>query len=186
MVCPRCKASVHNLLVKAGYEVLTVELGEATISQDLTDEQLSKVENKLRILGFELITDRRIELIEKVKTLIIDSVYWRDDQPEILVNYSEYLSSRLHREYHYLSNLFAEIEGISIKQYLIRQRIERAKELITYGELNFQAIAQRLHYRNIHHFSNQFKRITGMSPTAFKLLKNRKRENINDLGGKIK
>lgn len=186
MVCPRCKMSVRDTLLKAGYEVQSVELGEAVIKEELTDKQISKLDVQLKVHGFELIKDRKTELIEKIKNLIVELVHWSDSKPQVPIKYSDYISQKLDREYHYLSGLFSEVEGITIEKYFILQRIERAKELIVYGELTFQAIALRLHYRSIHHFSNQFKAITGMSPTTFKELKERKRKNIDDIGKRDK
>lgn len=185
MVCPRCKMSVRHTLLKAGYKVVSVELGEAIINEELTDKQLLKLEAKLKALGFELIKDRKSELIERIKNLIVELVHYSDNKPEPIINYSEYISKKLNREYHYLSTLFSEAEGISIQKYFILQRIERAKELIAYDEQTLQAIAYRLHYRSIHYFSNQFKSVTGMSPTAFKLLKEKKRKNIDEIGKKL-
>lgn len=184
MVCPRCKMSVRDTLLKAGYGVVSIELGEAIINEELTDKQLLKLEAKLKVHGFELIKDRKTELIERIKNLIVELVHWSDNKPEMIINHSEYISKKLNREYHYLSTLFSEEEGISIEKYFIAQRIERARELIGYGDLTLKAIAHRLHYRSIHHFSNQFKGVTGMSPTAFKLLKEKERKNIDEIGKK--
>ena len=184
MVCPRCKMSVRDTLSKAGFQVKSVELGEAIIAEELSDKQLLKLETALVNNGFELIKDRKAELIEKIKNLIVELIYWSDDKAPLLINHSDYLSQKLKREYHYLSGLFSEVESITIEKYYINQRVERAKELITYGELPFNVIAHKLKYASIHHFSNQFKSITGMSPTTFSKLKKKKRIEINKVGKK--
>ncbi len=181
MVCPRCTMSVKAVLVKQGLRVKSVELGEAEIENDLTQKQLSAIENKFSKLGFELIKDHRLEVAEKIKNLIVELVYWSDDQEPINIKYSDYISQNLKLEYHYLSGLFSEVAGITIEKYMINQRIERAKELISYGDLTLQAIALKLNYNSIHHFSNQFKSITGLSPTAFTKLKEKKRKGINEI-----
>lgn len=172
------------MLLKAGYRVHWVELGEAEIQQQLTGEQLADLETQLKTLGYELVKDHREELVEKIKNLIVEMIYWSDDKPPVLIKYSAYIARKLNRDYHYLSNLFSEAEGITIENYFIGQRIERAKELIAYGELTITAIAHRLGYRSLSNFSNQFKSVTGMSPTAFYLLKEKKRKNIDEIGRK--
>ena len=181
MVCPRCKMTVRDSIVQQGYTIKTLELGEVNIGEELNDKQLTNLETKLNAFGFELIKDRKAELIEKIKNLIVELVYWSDEKEPMLLKYSDYISQKLNREYHYLSSLFTEVESITIEKYLINQRIERAKELITYNELTFQAIAQKLHYGSIHHFSNQFKTVTGMSPTAFKKMKTQSRKTIDEV-----
>ncbi len=146
------------------------------MKDELSDKQPQTLEKKLKASGFELIKYRKAELIEKIRSLIIEIVYWSDDKPPITQKYSDYTSQKLGREYHYLSGLFSEVEGVTIEKYFILQRTEHAKELIVYGELTLQSIAKKIHYRNIHHFSNQFKSITGLSPTAFKKLKEKSEE----------
>lgn len=181
MVCPRCTMSVKSVLVKAGLNVKSVSLGEAVVDDNLTEKQIQSLEIKFQKLGFELIKDRRIEIAEKIKNIIVELVYWSDEKEPLRTKYSNYISEKLNLEYHYLSNLFSDVAGMTIEKYLINQRIERAKELIAYGEKSFQEIASLLNYGSIHHFSNQFKSITGLSPTLFKKLKDKKRKGINEI-----
>lgn len=181
MVCPRCKMTVRDTIANSGFHVQSVELGEVVIKENLNDQQLETLESKLSAFGFELIKDRRAEIVEKIKNLIVELVYWSDDKEPLRIKYSDYISKKLNREYHYLSGLFSEVESITIEKYFINQRIERAKELITYGEMTFQAIAEKLQYKSIHHFSNQFKSVTGMSPSAFKKLKKQSRKTIDEV-----
>jgi len=179
MVCHRCKLAVEQVLTNSGYHVQQVELGEVTIDEDLDNAQLKALNLQLKQLGFELIDDRKAKLVEKIKNLIVDRVHHHQDIPG--VNLSGYLTDQLHYEYNYLSNLFSEAEGTTIEKYYISQKIEKVKELLIYDELTLSEIAYRMGYSSVAYLSNQFKRETGFTPTAFKNIKDYKRRNIEEL-----
>lgn len=179
MVCNRCKMVVQNELEKLGYQVNSVELGEVDIVGEMSDLQKSTVEQHLQTFGFELIDDRKSRTIEKIKSLIIDLVHHHDSQ--LQTNLSDYLSQHLSQEYSVLSTLFSEVEGKTIEKFFISQKIEKVKELIIYDELSLSEIADRLHYSSVAHLSNQFKKVTGFTPSYFKSLKFRKRTQLDKL-----
>lgn len=179
MVCSRCKMVVKNELIKFGLQPSSVELGEVIISEELDTLKKEQLNQALLSLGFDLIDDKKSKVIEKVKTLIIDLVHNRNN--ELNTNLSEYLSSNLFQDYNSLSNLFSEVENTTIEKYFILQKIEKVKELLIYEELTLSEIAYQLNYSSVGYLSNQFKKITGFSPTYFKLLKNKKRRQIEDL-----
>ena len=181
MVCNRCKLAVKGLLEEMGYQVLSLELGEVEIAGDPEKEELLQINEKLIALGFELIDTRTSRIIEKIKTLIIEMVHYKSE-PEQL-KHSAYIASKLNYDYTYLSKLFSEVEGITIEQYFINQRIERAKELIVYDELNTSELADVLHYSSVAHFSTQFKKVTGMTPTQFRMLHRKPRAPLDEVGG---
>jgi AraC family transcriptional regulator len=179
MVCNRCKWVVKTELEKLGHEVMVINLGEAELKNDITDSQLAAIDQKLQEFGFELINDKSSILIEQIKTLIIELVR----HPEELEkqNLSQYLSQQLHKDYSSLSKLFSEVSGITIEQYFILQKIEKAKELIVYDELNLTQIADELGYSSVAHLSNQFKKITGLTPRHFKELKHKHRKGLDEV-----
>jgi len=179
MVCNRCKWVVKTELEKLGHQVMTVQLGEVEMKEEATAPQLKDIENKLQEFGFELINDRSSVLIEQVKTAIITLV----QQPDQLEkqNLSQYLSQHLHKDYSALSKLFSEVTGITIEQYFILQKIEKAKELIVYDELSLTQIAWELGYSSVAHLSSQFKKITGLTPRHFKALKHHQRKSLDEL-----
>lgn len=179
MVCSRCKMVVKAVLEKSGFKTLYVDLGEVGIDGDLSKEQLHELSISLKALGFELIDNKKSKTIEKIKNAIITLVHHSDDH--IGVNLSAYISSQIHQDYNYLSNLFSEVEGTTIEKYFINQRIERVKELLVYDELSLSEIANELGYSSVGYLSNQFKKITGFTPSHFKTLKENKRRNIEEL-----
>lgn len=179
MVCSRCKMVVKSELEKLGLSLFSVELGEVETTAIITDTQKKEISEHLRLFGFELIDDKKSRTIDKIKTLIIDLVHNKNN--DINTNLSDYLVSHLHQDYNTLSNLFSEVESTTIEKYFINQKIERVKELLMYDEMNLSEIAFMLNYSTVAHLSNQFKKVTGFSPTYFKQLKDKKRKQIEDL-----
>lgn len=171
------KAELENL----GLHPLVIELEEVIIEQqELTKEQQVKLADVLRAVGFQLIDDKRSKLIEQIKTFIIDTIHYKEEQPK--KNFSELIAKHLHHDYSYLSNLFSEVEGITIEQYIINQRIEKVKELLMYGELSLSQIAFELGYSSTAHLSNQFKKLTGLTPSKFKQMGRHSRQSLDDVG----
>jgi AraC-like DNA-binding protein len=179
MVCRRCKMVVKSELEKLGLHPFAVELGEVKIHEDDIDLVKEELTKNLILLGFGLMDDKKSIVIEKIKTLIIELVH--DKNNELKTNLSDYLSEQLSQDYNTLSHLFSEVEGITIEKYFIAQKVEKVKELLMYDELTLSQIADQLNYSSIAHLSNQFKKITGFSPSYFKQLKDRKRRQIEDL-----
>lgn len=179
MVCNRCKMVVKSELEKIGLHPLTVDLGEVYLEGELTADEKQLVNRVLTEVGFSLIDDKRSRIIEKTKNLITELVYQKNN--ELNTNLSDYLADFLRLDYSYLSNLFAQIENITIEHYYISQKIERVKELLVYDELNLSEIADMLHYSSVSHVSKQFKKVTGLSPTHYKLLKENKRKPLDEL-----
>lgn len=179
MVCDRCVMVVKSELEKLGLHVISIALGEVELEKDCTESQKKEVLERMRSLGFDLIDDKKSKTIERIKTIVIELVY--DKKKALTINLSDYLSNDLGQDYSALSNLFSEIEGITIERYFITQKIERVKELLTYGELTLSEIAIQLHYSNVAHLSNQFKKTTGFTPTYFKQLKVKTRKQIDDV-----
>lgn len=177
MVCNRCIMVVRNELEKLGLSIKDIQLGEVTLENDLSDTQKESVDAVLEPLGFERIDDRKSRIIEKIKNIIIDLVHYKDG--EIKTNLSDILSNRLHHDYNYLSNLFSEVEGTTIEKYFIAQRIERVKELLVYDELSLSEIAFRLNYSSVAYLSNQFKKVTGLTPSHFRQVKAGKRKPLD-------
>ena len=179
MVSLRCKMVVKSELEKLGLHNNTIGLGEAEITEEISPEQMASLRIALEKTGLELMDDKKSILVEKIKTIIIEMVHYTDDQ--IKINLSDYLSEKLNYNYTYLANLFSEVKGITIEQFCIAHKIERVKELLIYDELNLTEIAWKLHYSSVAHLSNQFKRITGLSPSHFRNLKNKKRRTLGDI-----
>lgn len=179
MVCGRCIMVVQKLLEDSGHTVLNVQLGEVTIATTPDKEEKVKLQNKLSDLGFELIDDIKSRIIEKIKTLIIDLVHHHD--VELKKNLSDIVSDSLNHDYTYLSNLFSEVEGTTIEKYFIAQKIERVKELLVYNELSLSEIAYKLNYSSVAYLSNQFKKITGLTPSHFKQIKANKRKPLDEV-----
>jgi AraC-like DNA-binding protein len=180
MVSNRCKLVVKEVLKKHEYHFILVELGEIEIMENLTTIQLSQLKNDLLVYGLELMDDKRSILIERIINAIIELVHNTNDM--VNINHSDYISEKLKMDYTYLSNIFSEVKGITIQQYIITHKIEKVKELIMYGELNLSEIAYQLHYSSVAHLSNQFKKITGLTPSHFKQLKDKRRSPIEDIG----
>jgi AraC family transcriptional regulator len=181
MVCHRCKLVVRAELEKLGLHPVTINLGEALLEEkQLTGGQLQALSKALQAVGFELIDDKRSKLIEQVKTFLIDTIHYRDEQP--LKKFSELLSQHLHHDYSYISNLFSEVEGITIEQYIITQKIEKVKELLMYDELSLSQIAFKLGYSSTAHLSAQFKKITGLNPSKFREMGVRGRMSLDQAG----
>lgn len=168
MVCDRCKTAVRQELEKLGLHPQKVSLGEVTILEDkLPDALQQQLDAALFSLGFERIDDRKARLVESVKRKVIERVH-HSDNIDRKFNWSTILSDELHYEYNYLSNLFSGLEGITLEQYIIRQRIERVKELLLYDELNLSQIAEKMRYSSVAHLSAQFKKVTGLTPSQLK------------------
>ncbi|RFM30141.1 helix-turn-helix domain-containing protein [Deminuibacter soli] len=169
MVCTRCKMVVRSTLEELDIPFTVVELGMVQMPAELSAESRIKLSASLEKAGLELMDDNRSVLIEKIRLVIIELVYYSEDP--LQVNLSVHLSEKLNHNYTYLANLFSSIKGITIEQYFITQKIERVKELIVYDELNLTEIANLLHYSSIGHLSNQFKKVTGLSPSHFRKIK---------------
>lgn len=179
MVCSRCKMVVREQFEKAGFPPFTVELGEVEIREEPDSVQLQQLSLDLQALGFEIIDDRKSQLIEQIKNAIVTLIHHSEEVPK--TNLSDFIAGKLHYDYTYLSNLFSEVEGTTIEKYLIAQRIEKARELLMYNELTLAQIADRLGYSSASYLSNQFKKLTGLSPTFYKSLKENRRKNIEEL-----
>ena len=179
MVSLRCKMLVKAELEKLNIAYKNVELGEAEVEDDLTDKQKLDLKTVLAKSGLELMDDKKAMLVEKIKRVIIEMVHYADEFPEI--NFSVFLSEKLNHNYTYLSNLFSEVKGTTIEHYIILHKIEKVKELIVYDELNLTEIAFKMNYSSVAHLSNQFKKITGLTPTFFKKLKNYRRSSLEDM-----
>lgn len=179
MVCSRCKIVVKSVFENMGINPVSVDLGEVELKNDLEESQKNELLKNLRAFGFDLIDDRKSKIIDKIKTLIIDLVQNKNN--DLKTNLSEFLFQQLHQDYNTLSNLFSEVESITIEKYFINQKIEKVKELIIYDEMSLSEIAYSLNYSSVSHLSNQFKKVTGFSPTHFKNIKTIKRKQIEDL-----
>jgi AraC-like DNA-binding protein len=175
----RCKMVVKEELKKLGLHFIIVDMGVVDIMENITAEQREQVRNNLLKSGLELMDDKKAVLIEKIKNVIIEMVHYRDELPKI--NFSDYLSEKLTHDYTYLSNLFSEVQGTTIEKFIISHKIERVKEFIIYDELNLSEIAWKMHYSSVAHLSNQFKKNTGLTPSHFKKLKNKRRKMIEDV-----
>lgn len=180
MVSARCIAAVKEELKKLGLHFIVVDLGEIDIMENLSEEQRELLKEGLYNAGLELMDDKRAVLIEKIIKVIIEMIHHSNEN--IKVNFSEYLSEKLHYDYTYLSNMFSEVKGITIQQFIIIHKIERIKELLLYDELNLTEISYKLNYSSVAHLSSQFKKETGLTPSHFKQLKDRRRTPIEELG----
>jgi AraC-like DNA-binding protein len=170
---------VKSELDRLGLHYIFVDLGEVTLKEDLSADQMKKLDKGLRKSGLEVMDDKKSMLIEKIKNIIIEMVHYSDGQ--LKKNLSDYLTSKLNYDYTYLANLFSEVQGTTIEQYYINHKIERVKELIIYDELNLKEIAFKLHYSSIAHLSSQFKKVTGLTPSHFKNLKHKRRISLENL-----
>lgn len=166
MVCNRCILVVRNILQGLGAEIAHVSLGEVVLSKELSDDTLKQLSSQLESVGFRIIDDRRMRIIEQIKNCVRDLVHQKDG--ELRLKLSEYLVQNIHLDYTYLTSVFSESEGTTIEKYLISQKIERVKELLTYDDLSLNEIADKLHYSSAAHLSSQFKKVTGLTPSYFK------------------
>lgn len=180
MVCSRCKTVVRQELEALGHQVLTIELGEVVLETPATDMQLDLISERLQTHDFELLSDKKQQLIERVKTAIVELVHLQNDGLRRM-KHSDYITEKVSRDYRYLSTLFPEVEGITIEQYLINQKLERVKELLVYDELTLSQIADLLNYSSVAHLSAQFKSITGMTPSQFRKIRDKKRKPLDEV-----
>ena len=172
MVSLRCKMIVKTELEKMGFHLTTLELGEVEIRENLSAKKTNQLKAAFLQFGLELMEDKKSMLIEKTKNIIIEMIHYSDEPPSL--NFSDYLSEKLNYDYNYISNLFSEVKGITIEHYIIAHKIERAKELLIYNELNLTEIAYKLHYSSVAHLSKQFKKVTGLTPSFFKNMKHKR------------
>jgi AraC-like DNA-binding protein len=179
MVSIRCKMMVKSELDRLGIRCMKVELGEVDIMDQMTPDQLQLFRDGLSKAGLELMEDQKAILIERIKTIIIEMIH-HDGEP-IKVNFSNFLSEKLNHDYTYLANLFSEVTGTTIEHYIINHKIERVKELLIYDELNLTEISYKLNYSSVAHLSTQFKKVTGLTPTFFKQLKQKKRSTLENV-----
>ena len=171
---------VKEELKKLGLHFIVVDLGEVEIMENISAEQREQIKTALLKSGLELMDDKRAMLIEKIKNVIVEMVHYAEDLPK--TNFSDFLSEKLHYDYTYLSNLFKEVQGTTIEQFIIAHKIESAKELLIYDDLNLTEISYKLNYSSVAHLSNQFKQITGLTPSHFKQMKNKRRIPIEEIG----
>lgn len=179
MVCDRCKMVVKSELFKIGASPIRIDLGEIELDKELSQIQYQNLNDNLKEFGFEIIDKSDARIIEKIKTIIVDLVH-KSNEP-VKINYSTFIEDKIKRKYNYLSNLFSEIEGITIEQFIILQKTERVKELLVYDELNLSEIADKLGYSSVAYLSTQFKKTTGLTPSHFKKVKNKKRLSLDNV-----
>jgi AraC-like DNA-binding protein len=180
MISNRCKLAVKEELKKLGLHFIVVDLGEIEIMENISTEKRAMLQKGLMASGLELMDDKKAILIERIKNTVIEMVHHSDEI--IKINFSEYLSEKLSHNYTYMANLFSEVQGTTIEQFIISHKIERIKELIIYDELNITEIAWKMNYSSVAHLSSQFKKVTGLSPLHFKQLKDKRRTPIEDIG----
>ena len=183
MVSTRCKMVVKEELKKIGLHFIIVDLGEIEIMENISEEKRALLRKGLANSGLELMDDKKAILIEKIMNVIIEMVHYSEEMPK--VNYSDYISEKLHHDYTYLSNIFSEVKGMTIQQFIITHKIERAKELLLYDEYNLTEISYKLNYSSVAHLSNQFKKVTGLTPSHFKKLKEKRRNPIEEIGDEL-
>lgn len=179
MVSIRCKMMVKQALKDLGLRFFVVDLGVIDILEEFTDEQKEVFRKVLSQAGLELMDDKKAMLIEKIKNVIVEMVHYSEDLPK--TNFSDYISEKLQYDYTYLANLFSEVQGTTIEQFIILHKVERIKELIVYGEMNFTEIAHKMHYSSVAHLSSQFKKSTGLTPSHFKNMKVKRRKPLEDI-----
>jgi len=171
---------VKEELKKLGLHFILVDLGVVDIMENITASQREQIKTALLLSGLELMDDKKAMLIEKIKNVIVEMVHYTDELTK--VNFSDYLSEKLNYDYTYMANLFSEVQGTTIEKFIISHKIERVKELIIYDEYNLTEIAWQMHYSSVAHLSNQFKKITGLTPSHFKQMKNKRRSPIEEVG----
>ena len=179
MVCPRCIDAVENVFNDLNVEVLSVQLGEVVIENDLVASQKVQLSEALTAKGFELLEDQKAKLISAIKSIVIEQVFYKKEN--LSTNFSDLLSEKLNHEYSSLSRLFSSTEGVTIEKFILKQKIERVKELIFYKELTLSQIAYEVGYSSVAHLSTQFKKETGMNPSEFKKLKESRRNSLDSI-----
>jgi len=179
MVSIRCKLIVKAELERLGLQHGVVDLGEVEIKEGITQVQREKLAAALKKTGLELMDDKKAILIERIKNVVIEAIHYSDEA--LKVNFSDHLSEKLNYDYTYLANLFSEVESTTIEHFIIKHKIERVKELLVYDELSLTEIAYKLHYSSVAHLSNQFKKVTGLTPTFFKTLKDKRLGGLENI-----
>lgn len=179
MVSLRCKMLVKEELKKLNLHYILLDLGMVEIMEDIIPEKREILKKRLFESGLELLDDKKSILIEKIKNVITEMIHHRDDLPKN--NYSDYISGKLKYDYTYLSNIFSEVKGVTIQQFIIYHKIERVKELLLYDELNLTEISYKLHYSSVSHLSKQFKKVTGLSPSYYRQLKEKRKGNLENI-----
>jgi len=179
MVCPRCIESVRQVFKSIAIDVTAIQLGKVTTHKTISQEQKGELKKQLNKHGFELLDDKNTQLINQIKSIIIEEIHHKKEASQI--NFSTLLAKQLHYDYAYLSRLFSSVEGRTIERFILSQKIEKVKELLTYGELTLSEIAYQMHYSSPAHLSSQFKKITGMSPSAFRKMQNQERQFLDDI-----
>ena len=179
MVCPRCIEAVHQIFNDLGVQVVDIQLGKVSLKEELSSTQKEILSEQLTNRGFELLDDKQSQIINRVKAIIIDQIHHK--QQPIATNFSTLLVESIHYDYAHLSRLFSSVEGKTIERYIMTQKIEKVKELLTYNEMTLSEIAYDMGYSSTAHLSGQFKKVTGMSPTKFKNLHQQSRNNLDQL-----
>ncbi len=179
MVCPRCISAVSNILQELEIQYSSIKLGEVELTKPLSVETKNLFSKALQDSGFSLIIDRKSQLIEQMKALVVDKIHHSSE--DLNIKWADFISEKLHLDYKYLSSLFSSVESITFEQYIINQKIERVKELIVYDELTLSEIAFKLNYSSVAYLSNQFKKVTGMTPTQFKKAAIQNRKSLDDV-----
>lgn len=179
MVSIRCKTIVKTALENLGLHSFVVGLGDVEIKEAITSEQLEQFAVAIQKTGLEVIHDKKAILIDRIKNVVVETIHYSEEP--LTINFSQYLSEKLQYDYTYLSNLFSETTGTTIEHYIIKHKIERVKELLVYDELTLTEIAYKLHYSSVAHLSNQFRKVTGLSPSFFKRLKHKRLSDLNEL-----
>ncbi len=179
MVCPRCILAVSQILVELNITYKTIKLGEVELVSILNESKKESLSHKLQNAGFSLIDDRKSQLIEQMKTLVVDKIH--HSSSELNIKWADYVSDNIHLDYKYLSALFSSVESITFEQFIINQKIERVKELIVYDELTLSEIAFRMNYSSVAYLSNQFKKLTGMTPSELKKSTNKNRKSLDEI-----
>jgi AraC-like DNA-binding protein len=172
---------VKEELLKLGLHYVNVDLGEVEIMETISQSQREQMKIALLKSGLELMDDKKSMLIEKIKNVVVELIHYSDDKEPLSINFSNFLSQKLGYDYTYLANLFSEVQGITIEKFIITHKIERVKELLVYNELNLTEIAYKLHYSSVAHLSNQFKKVTGLTPSYFKQMKNKRNRTLDNV-----
>lgn len=179
MVSIRCKLMVKDELEKLGIQFVAVELGDIDLRENISEEQRNQLAVALKKLGLELMDDKKSIIVEKIKNVIIETIHYSDEA--LKINFSKHLSEKLQFDYTYLANLFSETTGTTIENFTINHKIERVKELLIYNELSLTEISYMLNYSSVAHLSNQFKKVTGLTPTFFKLIKRKRHSTLENV-----